>query len=570
MRRGYAAGNETGKERRISLPLETGTEALDDRRPTGKARGPGINQPETVRVWLLGGFKASVGSRVTEVDGWRLRKAATLIKLLSLAPGHALHRERVTDTLWPGLEAKAAANNLHRALHFARRAFEGGRANSPSRFLRLQGDLLALCPEDRLLVDVEVFEEAAETARHGRDPRAYRAAIGLYTGELLPEDLYEEWTQERRVGLLRLYRALLLELAILHEERGEYGAAIGVAERVVSEEPTNEEAHLRLVRLHALAGRRGEALAHYERLREALARELGTEPNYASRRLYEELRAGRLPSASPRYSERSGHEEHALASPPHNLPVSLTSFVGREREIPEIKRLLSMSRLLTLTGAGGCGKTRLALEVARDLLPLYPDGVWLVELAPLMDPTLVPRATASALGISERPGRSLVHELFDHLRSRRALLVLDNCEHLVDACAAFADVLLSSCEGVRVLATSRERLGVAGEVSWPVLPLAAPDAGRLPTVAELARYEAVGLFVDRAGSRSPGFSLTPQNAPAVAEVCGKLDGIPLVIELAAARMRALSVEQIADRLDDSLRLLTSDTRTAEPSEQRDG
>jgi len=225
-----------------------------------------------------------------------------------------------------------------------------------------------------------------------------------------------------------------------------------------------------------------------------------------------------------------------------------------------------MTRLLTLTGVGGCGKTRLALEMARELVGAYPDGVWLVELAALSEGALVAQALASVLGMQEQPDRSLTDALVDFLRTKRALLVLDNCEHLVDAVARLADVLLDSCHHLRVLATSRESLNVEGELSWLVPSLSAPSLLQSPKVEELAGYESVRLFVVRARHRNPAFSLTPENSHAVARICGRLDGIPLAKELAAARV-GLSVEQIATRLDDSLRLLSAGSRTASPRQR---
>jgi DNA-binding SARP family transcriptional activator len=230
---------------------------------------------EAVRVRLLGGFRVSVGSRTIEENGWQLKKAASLVKLLALAPGHRLHRERVMDVLWPDLGPKAATNNLRGALHVARRAL-GVIPASADRYLGLRGEQLALCPDVQLWVDVEAFEEAAATARRSGDPAAYRAAIELYAGELLPEDLYEEWAETRRTELRRLHLTLLVQMAELYEERGEFGAAIEALGRVLTDEPTHEEAHVGLMRLYAASGRRAEALKQYGRLCEALRRELGT------------------------------------------------------------------------------------------------------------------------------------------------------------------------------------------------------------------------------------------------------------------------------------------------------
>jgi predicted ATPase/DNA-binding SARP family transcriptional activator/DNA-binding CsgD family transcriptional regulator len=470
--------------------------------------------------------------------------------------------------LWPDLDEKHAANNLHRVLHFARGLLEANPANNDaSRYLTLRGDLLELCPGGPIRVDVEAFEGAAATARRGREPTAYRAAIGLYTGELLPEDPYEEWAEEKREELRRLHLALLSELAGLHEERAEYWPAIEALRRAAAEEPTNEEAHVGLMRLHALGGRRREALLQYERLREALGEELDEEPGGASRRLYEEIRAGKLPAAPPSPRSAGRPLRGPVASARHNLPASLTSFVGRERALLEAVRWLSMTRLLTLTGAGGCGKTRLALEVARDLVGAYSDGVWLVELAPLPEPALASQAVAQALGVREQPGRPLEDTLADHLRAKDSLLVLDNCERLVDAAARLAHALLSACPKLRVLATSREPLGVQGEVVWQVPTLSLPDVEAASSIDSLMSTEAVRLFVDRARSRLPDFELKRENAGATVRVCRKLDGIPLAIELAAARMGALAVEQVAQRLEDSLDLLAGGSRTVDPRHQ---
>jgi predicted ATPase/class 3 adenylate cyclase len=256
-----------------------------------------------------------------------------------------------------------------------------------------------------------------------------------------------------------------------------------------------------------------------------------------------------------------------LDSLPNNLSVQLTSFVGREREMAEIERLLGAVRLLTLVGTGGAGKTRLALQVAANVLERFPDGIWLVELAALSDVALVPHAVASALGLRDDTGRPLSTVLADHLRHRQLLLLLDNCEHLIAACAALVDTLLRACPGLRVLATSREALGIAGETIWRVPSLDLPDPRYLPSPERLTACGAVRLFADRAGAAVPGFALTSENAPAVAQICQRLDGIPLAIELAAARAKVLAPEQIAARLDDRFRLLTAGSRTALPRQQ---
>jgi non-specific serine/threonine protein kinase len=232
-----------------------------------------------------------------------------------------------------------------------------------------------------------------------------------------------------------------------------------------------------------------------------------------------------------------------------------------------VRALLDAARLVTLTGAGGAGKTRLALMVAGKLMGAYPEGLWLVELAPLADSALVVQAVVEAVGLREEPSRPLLATLIDHLQGRHALLVLDNCEHLVSACAELAAMLLQVCPHLRVLATSRETLEVPGETTYRVPSLGVPDLAHVPDPAQLARYAAVQLFVQRARSRRPDFSLSVQNAYAVAQVCVRLDGMPLAIELAAARVGSLSVEAIATRLADRFRLLTAGPRTAVPRQQ---
>jgi predicted ATPase/class 3 adenylate cyclase len=253
--------------------------------------------------------------------------------------------------------------------------------------------------------------------------------------------------------------------------------------------------------------------------------------------------------------------------PPTNLPIQLTSFVGREREVNEITRLVSATSLVTLTGIGGSGKTRLALKVASAVLEDYAGGVWLVELAALSDPELVPKAVASTLDVPEQPGRPMLETLTEALRTRALLLVLDNCEHLLAACAALAETLLRASPDLRILATSREPLDVPGEAVRRVPSLAIPASRDVLSPEELTRYDSVRLFVDRAALIRPEFAVTPRNAPAVAQVVTRLDGIPLAIELAAARVKALTVEQIAVRLDDRFRLLTGGSRRSLPRQQ---
>ena len=250
----------------------------------------------------------------------------------------------------------------------------------------------------------------------------------------------------------------------------------------------------------------------------------------------------------------------------NNLPVQLTTFIGRENEIAEVKAELRDHHLVTLIGPGGTGKTRLSLQVAADLLDRFPHGIWFIELAPLTDPELIPQTILSAIGISEQSGKPL-EGLRDYLRHKKSLIVLDNCEHLIDASAQVAHALLSAAPELKILASSREALSVPGEVSYPVPSLALPDLNNLPVIEELSQYEAVRLFIDRALLAARRFSVDASNAPFIAQICHRLDGIPLAIELAAARVQLLSVEEILSRLDDRFRLLTGGARTLLPRQQ---
>ena len=251
----------------------------------------------------------------------------------------------------------------------------------------------------------------------------------------------------------------------------------------------------------------------------------------------------------------------------HNLLLQLTSFIGRVREMAEVKYLLSATRLLTLIGPGGIGKTRLSIQVANELLDQYPDGAWFVELAPISDPLLLPRATAIAIGLRDEPQRPVIDMLCDYLRGKQLLLILDNCEHLVEACAQLADRLLHACPKIHILASSREAVGIAGETSYLVPSLELPDMQNLPTAMVLSQCEAIRLFIERASAATQNFRVTDENAPSIAQICHRLDGIPLAIELAAGKTRALSTQQISQRLDDRFHLLTGGSRTALPRHQ---
>ena len=519
-----------------------------------------------VQIRLFGAFEMRVGDEVVPESAWRLRKGKSLVKLLALSPDRRVHRERATELLWPDRKPESAANNFHQALYVARRALEGAGADA-ARALPLRDDMLLLHPDGAVEIDVDAFEAAVARAHESGALGDYRAALELHGGELLPEDRFEPWAADRREALAEAHLGLLLELSGRLMDAGDSRAAIAVLEEAVVIDPLHEAAHRALMRLFAATGRRQQALAQFHRLRGSLRRDLEAEPDPQTAELYRALLRGEvevgpagedeLIRAAPKASRPP-----APARPRHHLPIALTSFVGRERELGEVARLLDRDRLVTLTGAGGAGKTRLALETARARSGGYRDGVWLVELAGLGDPALVPGATASALGLTLPSQRPDLEELSAQLAGWEALVILDNCEHLVGACAPLAERLLATCPSLRILTTSREPLRVTGEVTWRVPSLGLPPGNGRLRAADLEGYESVRLFCERAADVAPSFALDDDNAQPVAHICLRLDGMPLAIELAAARAGSLSPMQIAERLGDSLAVLTAGSRAA--------
>jgi predicted ATPase/DNA-binding SARP family transcriptional activator len=518
---------------------------------------------EVLCISLLGAFSVTLGAEAVPDDAWRLRKAKTLVKLIALAPEQRLHSDEAAELLWPDRDPASSRNNLHQAIFAARRAF-GSIGLDGRNCLELRDDVLALCADAEIRIDAIAFEVAAAGARAGRDPDAYRTALDSYAGELLPEDRYEEWSAPQRDALHDLRVALGIELAEL-EAPADPSAAIARLAEVIAEEPLHEPAHRALMRIYAGAGQRQEALAQFQELKQRLRREFEDEPDDETRRLYQEILTRSLepePSRAPAPAEPTARSE---GPPP--LPQQLTSFIGRERELAEATTLLSTSRFLTLTGAGGCGKTRLALELARQRADRFADGVWPVELAALGEPALIGPAIAQAMDARLASDRAPEVALAAHIGEREQLLLLDNCEHLVEPVAHLAEALLSHCPNLTVLATSREPLRVPGEVTWRVPSLSLPklDGGSLPQ--ESLAAESVRLFSVRAGQAAPGFELDGENALAVATLCHRLDGMPLAIELAAARVGVLTPAQIAERLDDSLDVLSAGSRTAMTRQQ---
>ncbi|HEY6380151.1 MAG TPA: BTAD domain-containing putative transcriptional regulator [Candidatus Dormibacteraeota bacterium] len=470
-----------------------------------------------VSVRLFDRFEVTVDGLPVAEGRWRLRKARDLVKLLALARGHRLHREQVMAVLWPDRDPRVVANNLHQVLHVTRRALDVSGAGGGG-LMRVEGQMIALAPAGGVEVDVLAFEAAARLARREGTVAAYRAALALCTGEMLPEDRHEEWAEERRVVIAEERRDLLR----------------------------------RLVQAETAAGRRQEVV---DSLHELVASDHDDDSARAS--------LGLAGAAAGTVSDPLSFATPATAPPPfvaNNLPTALSSFVGRELILTELAAALRSARLLTLSGPGGVGKTRLALTLARRCLDSYPDGAWLVELSSVARGGAVAGAVAEVLGVRASPGEPLLDALASGLRSHRTLLVLDTCEHVVADCARLAERLLSTCSALTILATSREPLRIGGEVVWRVPSLTTPDLDATEPAAVM-QSEAARLLVDRARAVSPRFALTDDNAVHVAHVCRRLDGLPLAIELVAGRLAALGLDQLVDRLDHRLHMVAAGGRS---------
>ena len=397
----------------------------------------------------------------------------------------------------------AGASNLHQVLHAARLALGG-----PPSVLQLSDDMIALCPGGGLVVDAEQFTAAAGAA--GTRPAELRGALELWTGELLPEDRYEDWTVEPRARLDREHTRIVVRLARALTASGAAEEACALVQPLAAQHPLDEPVHRALMAALDAAGRRWDALAVYDGLRATLDRDLAAEPGEETRRVY-----------------RSLLSRPDKTTTVHNLPAAITRFIGRHRELRELSEILDGARGLTLTCTGGAGKTRLAVELARRRATVdrHPDGVVLVELAGLRDGALLPSAVAAALGL-HLPEAATDAAIVGQLTDRRMLVVLDNCEHVLEPCARLAAALLAGCPDLTLLATSREPLQI-GEVMWRVPSLELPAPGDALEPGRIAGLASVQLFLDRARAVAPGFVLDADTVGPVAEICIRLDGIQL-------------------------------------------
>jgi predicted ATPase/DNA-binding SARP family transcriptional activator len=516
-----------------------------------------------VEFRILGPLEVLDGATPVAVSG---AKERALLADLLIHAGRVVAADRLIEDLWGERPPGNPANTLQGRVWALRRALGPVAARLTTRS---PGYLLDVDPE---LVDAARFERLAADADRAaaRDPaRALgllAEALGLWRGPALAEFADQPWAQAEAARLEELRLAAVELRAELRLAAGRHGELVGELEALVAAHPLRERPRGQLMLALYRSGRQADALGVYRETRALLDEELGVDPSPELQRLHQAILT-QDPALEVEAPDRR-------RPPPHNLPERLTSFVGREVELREVGKLLQAHRLVTATGPGGAGKTSLAVELARKVAGGWPDGVWLVELAALRDPALVPGVVIATLGLGEEPGEpghpppAPAERLVEFARDKHLLLLLDSCEHLAAACAALAERLLRAAPGVKVLATSRELLGVAGEARWPVPPLAAPgpeETGGPPEA--LARFDAVRLFAERAALADPGFRLDAESGPAVAELCQRLDGMPLAIELAAARVRALPAGELLERLGDRFALLAGGGRTADPRQR---
>lgn len=490
-----------------------------------------------IRINLLGKYQIEHQSQPIRLS---TRKVESLLAYLVLHP-QSHGREKTAALFWGDSTDTQARNSLRNALAVLRKQLGYD-------LLLVDRQSVSINPEFPLWVDVLEFETQATNYLAASNPESNQVDIELYQSNLLP-DFYDEWIFPLREHYRSLFVKTLLQITQQMRSQSEYEKAIEIAHKILIFDPANERAHQHIMFCHAATGNRNAAIKQYEECQRILMEELGVDPEKETSALYE-------------WIKQTPSEANPLEARITNLPISLTSFVGRKRELSDVKQKLSSARLLTLTGSGGSGKTRLALQAGTELLDSFKDGVWWVDLTTQTDKSLVPYSISRSLGVYEVPNQSLEETLAHFLHSKHLLLIIDNCEHLIEPCAHIIHFLSEQCSQLTVLATSRESLNVAGEQTWQVPTLSLPDPQQIFLIDLLLDYEGIRLFVERARTANSDFILSEQNASFVTQICSRLDGLPLAIELAAARTNLLTPEQIATRLDDRFRLLISGSRTA--------
>jgi len=513
----------------------------------------------TIRVDLTGDIGVTVGDAVVASSAFPDRKGRLAFAYLA-AHRRPVPREELAEALWPSGRPDTWRRNLSvlvsRLRALLSRAGLDGSATLPGI-----GDCyqLRLPPGAEIDVDFAAAraEEATRALGEGDAERALAASLvaaEIARRPFLPGE-EGDWIDARRQALDRVLLTALDVAAAVLADAGETERAVALGGEAVQVAPFRESGYTRLIRLQLAAGDRAEALRTYTRCRELLAQELGVDPAPETQAAYlDALRAGvRATVATESDGTRAGQE------PLSNLPAPVDRFVGRERDLEAVATTLGSSRLVTLTGVGGVGKSRLALETAHRLAPAYPDGAWQCELSPVVAGPDVAHALAATFGVTHQQGLSAAEGVLRYLRGLRVLLVVDNCEHVLDAVASLLTALLRHCPHLAVLATSRERLAVRGEHVIDVQPLGVPAPGT-DALAAPVPVPAVELFCVRASAVRAGFALTTANAAAVAEICRRVDGVPLALELAAARIGTLGVHEVATRLNQRFSLLTGGPR----------
>jgi predicted ATPase/DNA-binding SARP family transcriptional activator/Tfp pilus assembly protein PilF len=512
-----------------------------------------------LELCFLGTFQARLNGK--SITGFEADKVRALLCYLAVEAEHPHRREQLAAMFWPGWPDVSARASLRNALSNLRKAISDETAEPP--FLIANRETIQFNPESDFKLDT------CELVNFANDDQAsagqLQSILDHYHGSFLEGftlkdcPAFDDWSTILREQLQRQAELLLSRLAALYEKDGSYEKAIQCARKRIDLEPWHEDTHRQLMRMLAASGQRLAALAQFEALKHSLKAELGVEPSKETIQIYESIRDSQ--------SAEAAQPKGQVKAQAHYLPVQLTSFVGREKEVAQVQEMLKTHRLVTLTGAGGSGKTRLALQVASVVAEQFPDGVWLVELASISDSDQVARVISRVFNLCEQTGVRALQLVQDFLESKHLLLLLDNCEHLIKACSSVADTLLHACPNLSILTSSREALGIEGEIPFLVPSLAFPTSLDQTRPETITQYEAIRLFIDRAATVSSSFQITSENVLAILQICQQLDGIPLALELAAARARLLTVEEIARRLDDRFHLLTGGSRSAMPRSQ---